>query len=130
MRASNESSGEIKWRASEGGLQSVQHAEALFSGGVDIGADGAKALSAAEGMKAAGDSLFDFRHTNRTLCQVVCARRRTMARTNDKNLILFEPVTGPLPKSQAGKRFQDRNRYPKLVSKKKRMRCSMKHDPW
>jgi hypothetical protein len=49
MRASNESSGEIKWRASESGLQSVQHAEALFSGGVDIGADGAKVLSAAEG---------------------------------------------------------------------------------
>jgi hypothetical protein len=74
MRASNEFSGENKWRASEGGLQSVQHADALFSGGVDIGADGAKVLSTAEGTKAAGDSLFDFWHTNRSLCQVVGER--------------------------------------------------------
>lgn len=56
-RAINDSSGEIKWRASEGGLQSVQHAESLFSDRVNIGADGAKVLSAAEGGKAAGDSL-------------------------------------------------------------------------
>jgi hypothetical protein len=40
MRAINESSSEFKWRASEGGLQSVQHADSLFFGGVDIGADG------------------------------------------------------------------------------------------
>ena len=50
-------------------------------------------------------------------------------RANDKKLILFEPVTGPLPKAQAGKRFLDRHRYPELVSKK-RMRCSLKPDPW
>jgi hypothetical protein len=53
MRAINESSGEIKWRASEGCLQSVKHAEALFTSGVYIGADGAKVLSAPEGAKAA-----------------------------------------------------------------------------
>jgi hypothetical protein len=73
-RASNESSGEFKWRASEGGLRSVQHADSLFSGGVDIEADGAKVLSAAEGTKAAGDSLYDFRHTNRTFSEVVGER--------------------------------------------------------
>jgi hypothetical protein len=39
-------------------------------------------------------------------------------RANDKQLILFEPVTGPLPKAQAGKRFKDRHRYPKLASNK------------
>ena len=39
-------------------------------------------------------------------------------RANDKQLILFEPVIGPLPKAQAGKRFKDRHRYPKLASNK------------
>jgi hypothetical protein len=39
-------------------------------------------------------------------------------RANDKRLILFEPVTGPLHKAQAGKRFRDRHRYPKLASNK------------
>jgi hypothetical protein len=53
MRAIIESSGEIKWRASEGCLQSVKHAEALCTSGVYIRADGAKILSAPEGAKAA-----------------------------------------------------------------------------
>ena len=66
VRARNESSGELKWHASEGGLQSVQHADPLFTGGVDIGADGGKVRSAAEGAKAAGDSLLGFLHLNRT----------------------------------------------------------------
>ena len=70
MRASNESSGEFKWRASEGALQSVQHAEALFSGGVDIGADGAKTLSAAEGSyQSTGRFVIDPWRVLDTLCK-------------------------------------------------------------
>ena len=74
LRAVGNDSGQIERRAGEGGLQSVQHAEALFPRGVDIGADGAKVLCATEGAKAAGDSLFDFRHTNSTLGQIVGER--------------------------------------------------------
>lgn len=39
------------------------------------------------------------------------------ARANDSGLLLFEPITGPLPKIQPGKRFRDRRRYPQLASK-------------
>ena len=42
----------------------MQHADALFSGGVDIGADDAKVLSAAEGAKAAGTLCLDFGRRN------------------------------------------------------------------
>lgn len=38
-------------------------------------------------------------------------------RASDNGLVLFEPVTGPLPKAQPGSRFRDRRRYPQLVSK-------------
>lgn len=38
-------------------------------------------------------------------------------RASDNGLVLFELVTGPLPKAQPGKRFRDRRRYPQLVSK-------------
>ena len=38
-------------------------------------------------------------------------------RVNDKGEILFEPITGPLPKAHRGKRFKDRRRYPECVSK-------------
>ncbi len=37
-------------------------------------------------------------------------------RANDRNDILFEPITGPLPKAQPGKRFKDRRRYPQCAS--------------
>jgi len=38
-------------------------------------------------------------------------------RANDSGLLLFEPVTGPLPQAQPGKRFRDRRLYPQLASK-------------
>lgn len=37
-------------------------------------------------------------------------------RADDKGLVLFEPVTGPLPQAHPGKRFRDRRRYPQLAS--------------
>ena len=37
-------------------------------------------------------------------------------RADDRGLILFEPVTGPLPTSHPGKRFRDRRRFPQCVS--------------
>jgi hypothetical protein len=61
-------SGQIERRSCEGGLQSVQHTEALFPRGVDIGVYRAKVLRAPEGAKAAGDSLFDFRTYPLELC--------------------------------------------------------------
>lgn len=39
-------------------------------------------------------------------------------RVNDKDEILFEPITGPLPVAQPGKRFKDRRRYPQCSSKR------------
>jgi DNA invertase Pin-like site-specific DNA recombinase len=41
---------------------------------------------------------------------VLCARR-----ASDNGDILFEPLSGPLPGAQPGKRFRDRRRYPKLA---------------
>ena len=38
-------------------------------------------------------------------------------RASDNGLVLFEPVTGPLPKAQPGNPFRDRRRYPQLLSK-------------
>ena len=38
-------------------------------------------------------------------------------RADDKGVVLFEPPNGPLPQAQPGKRFRDRRRFPKLVSK-------------
>jgi DNA invertase Pin-like site-specific DNA recombinase len=35
---------------------------------------------------------------------------------DDRGLVLFEPVTGPLPQAHPGKRFRDRRRYPQLAS--------------
>ena len=40
-------------------------------------------------------------------------------RVNDKDEILFAPITGPLPKAQQGKRLRDRRRYPPCASKRK-----------
>lgn len=40
-------------------------------------------------------------------------------RVNDRDEILFEPITGPLPKAQQGKRFKDRCRYPQCASLKR-----------
>ncbi|GFP34911.1 hypothetical protein HKBW3S43_00703 [Candidatus Hakubella thermalkaliphila] len=40
-------------------------------------------------------------------------------RVNDKDEILFEPITGPRPVVQPGKRFKDRRRYPKCSSKRR-----------
>ncbi len=40
-------------------------------------------------------------------------------RVNDKDEILFAPITGPLPKVQQGKRLRDRRRYPPCASKRK-----------
>lgn len=37
-------------------------------------------------------------------------------RADDRGLVLFEPVTGPLPQAHPGKRFRDRRRYPQLAS--------------
>lgn len=37
-------------------------------------------------------------------------------RSDDRGLLLFEPITGPLPKIHPGKRFKDRRQYPKLSS--------------
>ena len=38
------------------------------------------------------------------------------ARADDRGLVLFEPVIGPLPQARPGKRFRDRRRYPQLAS--------------
>jgi DNA invertase Pin-like site-specific DNA recombinase len=40
-------------------------------------------------------------------------------RVNDKDEILIEPITGPLPKAQPGKRIKDRTRYPECASKRR-----------
>lgn len=40
-------------------------------------------------------------------------------RVNDRDEILFEPITGPLPKPHPGKRLKDRGRYPKCLPKKR-----------
>ena len=40
-------------------------------------------------------------------------------RVNDKDEILFAPITGPLPKVQQGKPLRDRRRYPPCASKRK-----------
>lgn len=37
-------------------------------------------------------------------------------RADDRGLVLFEPVIGPLPQARLGKRFRDRRRYPQLAS--------------
>jgi DNA invertase Pin-like site-specific DNA recombinase len=37
-------------------------------------------------------------------------------RADDTGRVLFEPVVGPLPQAQPGKRFRDRRRYPQLAS--------------
>ena len=37
-------------------------------------------------------------------------------RADDRGLVLFEPVIGPLPQARPGKRFRDRRRYPQLAS--------------
>jgi hypothetical protein len=37
-------------------------------------------------------------------------------RADDKGTILFEPLTGPLPRAHPGKRFRDRRRYPQCAS--------------
>jgi DNA invertase Pin-like site-specific DNA recombinase len=37
-------------------------------------------------------------------------------RANDSGYILFEPLNGPLPRPQPGKRFYDRRHYPKLAT--------------
>jgi hypothetical protein len=37
-------------------------------------------------------------------------------RVNDKDEILFAPLTGPLPKAQPGKRFKDRRRFAECAS--------------
>jgi hypothetical protein len=37
-------------------------------------------------------------------------------RTNDRNEILLEPISGPSPKAHPGKRFKDRRRYPQCAS--------------
>ncbi len=37
-------------------------------------------------------------------------------RADDRGFMLFEPVNGPLPHAQPGKRFRDRRHYPKLAS--------------
>jgi hypothetical protein len=37
-------------------------------------------------------------------------------RGDDKDTILFEPPTGPLPTPHPGKRFRDRRLYPQLAS--------------
>jgi DNA invertase Pin-like site-specific DNA recombinase len=37
-------------------------------------------------------------------------------RADDTGRVLFEPVVGPLPHAQPGKRFRDRRRYPQLAS--------------
>ena len=37
-------------------------------------------------------------------------------RADDTGRVLFEPVVGPLPQAQPGKRFRDRRRYPRLAS--------------
>jgi Recombinase/Recombinase zinc beta ribbon domain len=37
-------------------------------------------------------------------------------RADDRGLVLFEPVVGPLPQAEPGKRFRDRRRYPQLAS--------------
>lgn len=38
------------------------------------------------------------------------------ARADDRGLVLFEPVIGPLPQARPGKRFRDRRRYPQLAA--------------
>lgn len=38
-------------------------------------------------------------------------------RANDSGLLLFEPVSGPLPQAHPGKRFRDRRQYPQLAFK-------------
>ena len=37
-------------------------------------------------------------------------------RADDTGRLLFEPVVGPLPQAEPGKRFRDRRRYPQLAS--------------
>ena len=37
-------------------------------------------------------------------------------RADDRGLVLFEPVIGPLPEARPGKRFRDRRCYPQLAS--------------
>ncbi len=37
-------------------------------------------------------------------------------RADDTGRLLFEPVLGPLPQAEPGKRFRDRRRYPQLAS--------------
>jgi DNA invertase Pin-like site-specific DNA recombinase len=55
-------------------------------------------------------------HTS-TAKRFACEGVLHAVRANDSGLILFEPVTGPLPQAQPGKRFGDRRRYPQLASK-------------
>lgn len=38
-------------------------------------------------------------------------------RASDNGLVLFEPITGPLPHAEPGKPLRNRRRYPQLVSK-------------
>jgi hypothetical protein len=47
-------------------------------------------------------------------------------RADDGASMLFEPLTGPLPRAHPGKRFRDRRRYPQCASHKRS--CSMKPD--
>jgi len=55
-------------------------------------------------------------HTS-TAKRFACEGVLYAVRANDSGLMLFEPVTGPLPQAQPGKRFRDRRRYPQLASK-------------
>jgi DNA invertase Pin-like site-specific DNA recombinase len=48
----------------------------------------------------------------RFACEGVLRGRRA----DDKGSILFEPLTGPLPRAHPGKRFRDRRRYPQCVT--------------
>jgi len=41
-------------------------------------------------------------------------------RINDKDGILIEPLSGPLPKAQPGKRYKDRQHYPECASKRRK----------
>lgn len=55
-------------------------------------------------------------HTS-TAKRFACEGVLYAVRANDSGLMLFEPITGPLPQAQPGKRFRDRRRYPQLASK-------------
>jgi hypothetical protein len=48
-------------------------------------------------------------------------------RADDRGLILFEPLTGPLPMAQPGKRYRDRRRFPQCASM---MRTEMQCEAW